>query len=210
MNLLDILIIVTLAFFLVRGIFRGFFREMGSLVGVVLGLSLAILYQSLVAGLLSAYLPQGKFLPVISFALIFLVIVVACNLMSRVFHRLFAKALLGGVDRILGGATAVLKGGGILYFAILFLIFFVPSRTPLIAQSRMAPVVIGSYNALVRWISPDAHRRWKQQFLRDGPDREVFSKLNFDSLAKSYVTPLCGPVTENNLSIISTCYDYVI
>jgi hypothetical protein len=34
--------------------------------------------------------------------------------------------------------------------------------------------------------------------------------LKLDDLVKSYLMPRCGTVTENNLSIISRCYDLVI
>ncbi|MFO7985915.1 MAG: CvpA family protein [Desulfatiglandaceae bacterium] len=176
MNILDIIIGVLMAFFLVRGIYRGFFREIGSLAGVILGIWLAKLYQAPVTAFLGAYLPGGKFLPVISFALIFLVILAGCNLLGRTLKGLFAKALLGGVDRFLGGATAVLKGGIIIYFAIFFLTLFLPSKTPFIAQSQMAPVITGSCPSLISMISPDAYREWKQKLLGDRPEVEHFSE----------------------------------
>ena len=171
MNILDITIVVVLVFFLVRGIYRGFFREMGSLAGVILGIWLANLYQPQLTHFLGSYLPRGTFLPLISFALIFLIILVGCNLVSWWLKMLFKKALLGGADRVVGAGVALLKGVIIIYFFILMMTFFLPSKSPLIAQSKMAPVIITSYQSMINLISPDAYRRLKERFM--GPERKM-------------------------------------
>lgn len=171
MNILDIIIVAVLAFFLVRGIYRGFFREIGSLAGVILGIWLANLYQPRLTQLLGSFLPKGTFLPLISFALIFLLILVGCNLISWWLKMLFKKALLGGADRVVGAGVALLKGVIIIYFFILMMTFFFPSKSPLIAQSKMAPVIISSYQSMVNLISPDAYRRLKEQFM--GPEQKM-------------------------------------
>jgi membrane protein required for colicin V production len=171
MNLLDIIIVAVLAFFLIRGIYRGFFREIGSLAGVILGIWVANLYQPQLTHFLGTVLPKGKFLPLISFALIFILILIGCNLLAWWLKMLFKKALLGGADRAMGAAVAVLKGVIIIYFVILLVTFFLPSQSPLIAQSRMAPVIITSYQSMVNMISPDAYNRLKERFM--GKDRKV-------------------------------------
>ena len=79
MNLLDMIIIAGMIFVILRGIFRGFFRETGSLAGVVIGIWLANAYQPRMSDYLSSYLPPSKFLPLISFAGI-------CLLLSKIFH----------------------------------------------------------------------------------------------------------------------------
>jgi len=38
----------------------------------------------------------------------------------------------------------------------------------------------------------------------------LVSRSSIDEFVKSYIMPLCGTVTENNLSIISNGYDLVI
>lgn len=171
MNLVDIIIVAVLAFFLVRGIYRGFFREIGSLAGVILGIWLANLYQPQLTHFLGGVLPKGKFLPLLSFALIFILILIACNLLAWWLKMLFKKALLGGADRAMGAAVAVFKGVIIIYFVILLVTFFLPSQSPLIARSRMAPVIIASYQSMVKMVSPDAYHRLREQFL--GKDRKI-------------------------------------
>jgi len=165
MNPLDLMISATMVFLILRGVFRGFFREIGSIAGIILGIYLANLYQPRVTAYLKAYLPYGKFLPLISFALIFLVVLVSCNAAGWGLKLLMKKTLLGWADRGLGAGLAVLKGIIITYLAIVLLTFFVPSKAPLIATSRLAPLVISSYQSLVGMVSPGAYQRWKKKLL---------------------------------------------
>ena len=152
-------------FFIVRGIFRGFFREIGSLGGVIAGIWLANLYQPQMTDYLKAYLPSGKWLTLISFAIILLIVLILCNLAGRGLHLLLKKMFLGWTDRILGACFAILKGVIIIYLVIVLLTIFVPSKTPLIAGSRLTPLIITSYQSIVSLISPGCYQNWKDKFI---------------------------------------------
>lgn len=165
MNPLDISIIAAMIFFVVRGIFRGFFREIGSLAGVISGLWLANMFQPHLTSYLKAYLPSVKFLPLISFGAIFIIVFITCSLLGMGLRFLVKKAFLGWADRVLGAGLAVFKGLIITYFAIILITFFVPSKAPLIAESRMAPVIISSYQSLVNLISPGAYQKLREKLL---------------------------------------------
>lgn len=165
MNLLDLVIIATMIFLLIRGIFRGFFMEVGSLAGVILGVWLANHYQPQMTNYLKAYLPSSNYLPIISFAVIFLIVLVLCNLLGWSLKMIVKKAFFGWADRTLGAGLAILKGIIITYLVIVLLTFFVPSKTPLIARSRLAPLVITSYQSMISFISPSFYQRWKKKFL---------------------------------------------
>lgn len=164
MNILDIIIIAAGIFFLIRGVFRGFVREIGSLAGVIFGIWLANVYQPQMAGFLKGFIPWEKFLPLIAFALIFLIVLVLCNLAGWLFKKFFQKIFLGWVDRTLGAGLALLKAVVLSYFIIVLATFFVPSQSPLIAQSRLAPVIISSYQILVGLIPSDSHEKLKKTF----------------------------------------------
>lgn len=183
MNLLDLIIIVTMVFLVIRGILRGFFREIGSLAGVILGIWLAAVYHP---GM-TAYLKERMAgfdpttLQLISFSLIFAVVLIICNLAGWGLMILMRKAFFGWADRGLGAGLAVLKGIILTYLVIVLLTFFLPSKTPLIAQSKLAPLVISSYQSMARVVSPDTYREWKRRFLDQGmekivPDRAPHSK----------------------------------
>ena len=165
MNSLDVIIIACMIFLVVRGLFRGFIKEVGSLAGVILGIWLGSLFQPRMNELLEPFLPWGKFLSLISFGLIFLVVLVLCNLLGWLGKKLASKIFLGWADRGLGGALAVLKGVIITYFAIVLLTFFVPSKSHIIADSKLAPIIIRSYQSVTGLLSPDAYRRLKERFV---------------------------------------------
>lgn len=176
MNILDIIIIAAVIFFLIRGIFRGIVREIGSLAGVVLGIWLANAYHPQLAGLLKGLIPPGKYLPLIAFALIFLVVLVLCNLLGWLFKKFFQKIFLGWVDRILGACLALLKGVFLSYLIIVLVTFLAPQDSSLVTKSRLAPAIITSYQAVVGLIPPGFHEKLIKSFDKQKNDRQEVVK----------------------------------
>ncbi len=175
MNILDIIIIAAVIFFLIRGIFRGIVRELGSLAGVLLGIWLGNLYHPQVAVFLESFMPPGKYVPLIAFALIFLVILVVCNLLGWLFKKLFQKMLLGWVDRILGGALALLKSIVLCYLIIVLVTFLAPRDSTLVKQSRLAPFIVKTYQTIIQSIPPGSHEKLKESFDKKKKDlQEIF------------------------------------
>ncbi len=175
MNLLDIVIIAVIGFLVVRGIFRGFIREIGSLAGVILGLWLGSVFQPDVRVYLEPYFPDGKYLALISFAIIFFVVLIGCNLLGWGLKKLVKLLFLGWVDTALGVALAVLKGVILSYAGIVLLTFFVPANSTLITDSALAPLVARSYQSIVKLIPPEEYEKWKKNFT--GKKEKVKSRL---------------------------------
>jgi membrane protein required for colicin V production len=165
MNLLDIIIIVTMIFLLVKGIFRGFIREIASLTGIILGIWLANHFQPQMTHFLRTYLPTSQYLPLMSFAIIFAFFLVLCNLLGWGLNIFFKKTFFGWVDKTLGGWLAVTKGVILTYLVIVLLTFYLPAKTPLIAESKLAPFIIKSYQSMIRLISPGHYENWKKRIL---------------------------------------------
>ncbi|MBW2078910.1 MAG: CvpA family protein [Deltaproteobacteria bacterium] len=161
MNILDIIIVGLVAFFLIKGIFRGFFREIASLAGIIFGLLIGNHYHPQMADYLKAYIPLEKALPLIGFITLFIAVIIAFHLFGLLLHRLFKTLLIGWFDRTLGICFALIKGIIISYLLIVLLTFFVPSSSPLIASSRSARLVIITYQSMARLISPDIYQEWK-------------------------------------------------
>ena len=165
MNILDIFILCTLVFFVVQGIFRGFLREIASLAGVVLGIFLGSRFQPEATALLKAHVLDFHYLPVVSFVLIFAMVLVASNILGYTMSFFFRKAFLGWVDRGLGVWLALTKGVIFTYLIIVLLTFFLPAKAPLVANSRLAPWVVLSYQSMLRLISPEQYEKWKSRIL---------------------------------------------
>jgi membrane protein required for colicin V production len=165
MNLLDIIIIAVMFFFMLKGILRGFIREIASLAGVITGIWLANLFQPQMTEYLKSYVPAIDSLPLISFVIIFVSVLIVSSLLGWFLKLSFKKADFGWADRTLGVGLATLKGVIIVYLVIVLLTFFIPAKTPLIADSKLAPLVIMSYQSMVRLISPDDYQKLKKKIM---------------------------------------------
>jgi membrane protein required for colicin V production len=168
MNLLDIIIIIVMLFLIVRGIFRGFFMEIASLAGLVFGILISLRFYPQMTGVLRSHVPSldDFVLQLISIAAIFVSILLLSNFIGWGFKTLSKKTFLGWADKGLGAGLAVLKGILITYLAIVILTFFVPSQAPLVARSKLAPLVIHSYQSIISVISPGAYENWKRKFIQ--------------------------------------------
>jgi uncharacterized membrane protein required for colicin V production len=127
-------------------------------------------------------------LPLISFCVIFALVFLACCLAGWGIHLLLKKVFFGWADRTLGAGLAVLKGIIVIYLAIVLLTFFLPSKTPLIAGSRLSPMIVSSYQFIVSMISPGAYDRWKRQFLeKKVRGEELLSGRNGHPAGQSWI-----------------------
>lgn len=125
---------------LYKGYSKGFILAAFSIIGFFIGLAAALKLSAVVTGYLEPH-AQGfsKWLPVISFILVFITVVLLVNLGARVIRKTIRIATLGWLDRILGIALYVV------YYAILFsvLLFFAGKMSLVgeetIAHSRVYP-----------------------------------------------------------------------
>lgn len=172
MNILDVLIVVVMAFLIVRGVMRGFFGEAASLAGILLGIWFAVRYLDRVTEYLKPHMPDVAFLPVLSFALIFVVVLVLCNLAGWWMRILFKKTALGWLDRVLGAGLAMVKGVVVTYLAIVILTVYLLPATPLIARSKLAPVVTASFQTMKKAVSPRLLQEWTRRFKKTGSEEK--------------------------------------
>jgi membrane protein required for colicin V production len=167
MNILDFIILGLIIFFVIKGIFRGFFREISSLAGIIFGIWIGNHYHPQMANLLKAYIPLEKSLPLISIIILFISVVILFNLFGILLHYLFKRLFIGWFDRGLGIGFALIKGIIISYLLIVLLTFFMPSKSPLIAKSTAARMVIVTYQSMSRLISPDLYKTWKRRIYKE-------------------------------------------
>lgn len=163
--MLDIIITCVMLFFVVRGLMRGFVREIASLFGVILGVVLAIRFQPRVTAFIKSWLPSIPLLELVGFAAIFFAVLILCNVIAWALKLLFQKAMLGWADRALGLGLAVVKGVIIIYIGIVLLTFSPAAKTPLLVNSKLAPLIITSYQSMVNLVSPKYFNELKKRFL---------------------------------------------
>ena len=123
MNGVDTAILAVLGISSLIGVWRGLIREMLSLLAWAAAFITARLYADGVSGSLAETLPaidNESLRYVLSFALIFLAVLMLGALLSHLVASLMSLSGMRPMDRILGGLFGVLRGA-VLVVAVLFL-----------------------------------------------------------------------------------------
>ena len=139
--IIDILFLILIVFAIIKGISRGLIVGIFSILAFIVGLAAALKLSALVAQKLQqGTSTPGPWLPVISFMLVFLVVLVLINLLARLIDKAFDVALLGWVDSL---------GGMVLYvviYTVLFSVFlFYAQNIGLIKQDTINASVTYPY-----------------------------------------------------------------
>ena len=116
--MIDIIFAILFILAIIKGLRRGFIIAVFSIIGYVIGLAAALKLSALVAVYLQKNIVvASKWLPFISFALVFIVVVILVNWGGKLVEKIFKLALLGWVNR-LGGALVY-----VLLYSIIFSVF---------------------------------------------------------------------------------------
>lgn len=143
--IIDVAFLLTMLVAIFKGFRKGFIIGVFSLLAFIIGLAAALKLSAIVA----KYLEQNvmtatKWLPVLSFFLVFIVVVLLVGLGARVIKKTFDLAMLGWLDRLLGIILYV-----ILYTIIFSIILFFAEKMLL-----LKPQVISdsnTYNYIAPW-----------------------------------------------------------
>ena len=115
--ILDLVLIVTLILAIIKGYQRGLIVGVFSFLAIIIGLAAAIKLSAVVAGYIGKAIKiSDTWLPVISFAVVFIIVVILIRLGANMLQRTIEIALLGWVNRL---------GGILLYIAIYLIVYSV-------------------------------------------------------------------------------------
>ena len=155
MNPFDILMITILAYGLIRGIFRGLVKEIASIIGVLGGFYAAYTYYPHVARLLSPWIANPSYLNILSYLMIFTLVVLVVGILAVIIKYLLNIAYLGWVDRVCGALFGVLKGGLVICVLFIVLTAFLPKGSPFIKNAALAPIVATASEVMAKVISKE-------------------------------------------------------
>jgi membrane protein required for colicin V production len=109
--LLDLIFAAIVVLAILKGYQRGLIVGLFSLVAVIVGLAAAMKLSTVVAGYIGkAVKVSDEWLPIISFAIVFLVVILLIRLGARAIEKTVEVAMLGWVNKI----------GGIVLFAAIY------------------------------------------------------------------------------------------
>jgi membrane protein required for colicin V production len=158
MNPFDVFIIIVICYSIIRGLFRGLVKEVSSIIGVLGGFYAAYSYYPMVAKLIARFVKDPSYLNILSFLIIFCLILIIISIIGVIIKYLLNVAFLGWVDRLCGVFFGLIKG--ILIVTVLFIILttFLPKGAPLIKQSVLAPHVTWISEKMVNVVSKEVRR----------------------------------------------------
>ena len=114
---LDIIVAIILIFAVIKGYQQGLIVALFSVIAFIIGLAAAIKLSAVVAGYIGqAVKISDKWLPIVSFIVVFLIVVILVRLGAKFIQKSVEFAMLGWVNRI---------GGILLYVGLYILIFSV-------------------------------------------------------------------------------------
>ncbi|MDZ4845605.1 MAG: CvpA family protein [Chitinophagales bacterium] len=102
--LLDILLIICVLAGFINGYRRGLIRALFTFVALFFGVLLALKYSYIVSDYFyRQHITQSKFLPLISFVLVFSAALLLINLLGKFVEKMAEAMLLGVVNKLIGG-----------------------------------------------------------------------------------------------------------
>ncbi len=121
MNTVDIILAVILLYGLVRGFFRGFFAELASLVAFILGIYVAVYFSHILSDLLAERVTWNiQYVNLTAFAITFILVVFLISLAGKFLTSIANLAMLGILNKLIGGIFGVLKVAFIVSVILMF------------------------------------------------------------------------------------------
>ena len=147
--ILDLIVAIILVFAIIKGFQRGLIVGVFSFVAILIGLAAAIKLSVVVAEHLGRSVNiSGKWLPVISFILVFIGVVLLVRLGANLIQRSVETAMLGWVNR-LGGIFFYIA----IYIAVFSVLLFYAEQVHLVKQETIDSSATYSY---IRPLGPKA------------------------------------------------------
>ncbi len=110
MNALDFILIVPLLFMAYRGYSKGLIISLATLAALVLGIWAGIRFSGAASGFVGRIIHvDEKFLPAMTFMVIFILILVVVHLFGKMLEKLADIAALGWINKLLGGLFGIAK-----------------------------------------------------------------------------------------------------
>lgn len=141
-----------------KGLRKGFIIAVFSVLGFVVGIAAALKLSAIVAVKLSAHTGTAKWLPALSFLIVFLAVAFIVSLVGKVIQKTFETVMLGWINRLAGVALFILLYS-IIYSVFLFYavqLHFIKLETinnsivyPYLQP--LAPKIINSVGTVVPW-----------------------------------------------------------
>jgi membrane protein required for colicin V production len=122
LNYIDYVILVILALFLIQGYRKGIIIGLATIAALVLGIYIAVHFSNYLDATLMEHLkPSRKWLPFLSFAITFILVVIAVMIVAKLTEKLVDLVGMGFFNHLGGALLGLVKG--VILVSILVFIF---------------------------------------------------------------------------------------
>lgn len=143
--IIDVAFLIVMAIAIFKGFTKGFVVGIFSFFAFIIGLAAALKLSAVTAHYFhDSTGVNTKWLPVVSFALVFIVVVLLVNIGARIIKKTISLAMLGWVDRIAGIVLYL-----IIYTIIFSVILFFAEKTEFLKPATVK--VSKVYNFVGPW-----------------------------------------------------------
>jgi len=109
-NVVDIVLLLCFIPAVIGGIRKGFVRQIAALIALVLGIWGGLHFSSFISGTLRGWLDTSNtIIDILSFTIIFILVVLAVTIVGRLTEGIVKIILLGWLNRLLGVIFAIIK-----------------------------------------------------------------------------------------------------
>lgn len=157
LNPLDWLLVLILAFSVIRAFMRGFVREAFALVGLIVGFLLACWYFRPVAEQLRGLINERPIAEMLGFLTVLFGVVIFATLLGKLLSRTASAVGLGFFDRIFGALFGLMRGALLGLALLLIVTAFLPTA-PWVQTSSLAPYFLRADHA-VSFVMPSELRQ---------------------------------------------------
>ena len=110
MNIFDVIILIILLYGLIKGFMKGFIIEVAGIIALILGVTGSFKFASILEVYLNSYVDWSpKTVQIISFIILFIIIIYAVSLLAKMITKTLKIIALGMINRIFGGIFGLLK-----------------------------------------------------------------------------------------------------
>lgn len=163
MNLLDVILIVVIAFSSVYGLFKGLVKEVISILALIIGLIGASRFYEGASSLLKDLGLGEQAARILSFIILFIVIFVALILIGKLIHKLVHAIFLGWLNRLGGIGFGFIRGIIVSGIIIMILTIILSEKAPILSESKLTPHIMSISKVLVSLVPDDLQKRFMER-----------------------------------------------
>ncbi len=144
MNWLDILLGAILLLSMLSGFRKGFARTGIGIGATIIGILCGLWFYRTIGAFLNNYIASRTAANVIGFLIVFAAVISLGSLIAWLIEKLLKVVQLSWLNRLLGGVLGLVQGALAGAMIILLMMAFSTKEPHSVANSRLAPYVIGS------------------------------------------------------------------